>query len=609
MIKTKPQKIFYEDEFKGKRVFLAHEYLDEHENIFPSVQKMVSALYGGGAIREKAIVFCPHCGAGAREEDWRFKQKSARNTLHTGQCPNCGERIQLRFRHEFTAMDALEYHEGQCDYIAEYISSKTTYRIPKELEWWPVDDGKLTFQAIDTVVSAVTTMGNYFLKREHIQHRVIFNLKTGHCYTMQGLDTRGKKTKHSLQALRLMQCSLSTINTVLIPFQDDMMKIVLDEEKKYHESNLDIVHGKKGNYLIGDNVFTFGKLATLNYFFTMKPRDMVDFVTLNKEARFSRRKDSFSGNYPSLKLLSSRDEVNWLPKYMQKKSIRSRLLKRAIVFYLYKWLHKCGVKDINIMNRIVDSCIDKSSEDLIKIIYTFCDKEHFYTDFVKWCIVSRTPESIYALIVSLFKDTHASYDAANMYSLLRYSTALPDASHGNLKEVHDLLTDAYNKYRFGNLTIPYTPEEQALESSYQGFDFKLPVDTDTLYDIGTKLNICVGSYGRRAVRKDCTIVTMSKEDKYIACIELRQIGNQLKMYQLKSRFNHTVKEIEPVTEWATNNDILVDCYDYQNAVNHTVNGFDNQEVDYHVDNPRLVGAGAARVAPPFPFEDDGNLPF
>jgi hypothetical protein len=283
---------------------------------------------------------------------------------------------------------------------------------------------------------------------------------------------------------------------------------------------------------------------------------------------------------------------------MQKRSIRHRLNKRAVTFYVYKWLYACGIRDVNVMNSIVDEYIDKYSGargegsfyrkdfySLTQFILGVCF-ERSATKFLKWAMRGRTPESIKSFIMG-FDSTYLLCDGARMFKELEGVLPVDFDRSGSVKDIHDRLSALLAQHRFGNRVIKYTPIELQLAGNCGDFTFELPKDTDSLYEIGKALRICVGSYGADAFHKRCIIVTMNKDDKYVACIELRKKKNGLQMYQLKGKFNHTVTEVGPVTEWALANNINLDCYDYQHAINHETNQFDGRNVDYHVVNPRL----------------------
>ena len=279
------------------------------------------------------------------------------------------------------------------------------------------------------------------------------------------------------------------------------------------------------------------------------------------------------------------NSFDMLPKYMQKKSIKQRLRKNITMTAVYRWLYKFGIKDINIMNNIVDEISPKAFRQMQS---NMCDPTENLLPFIHWLLEGRNAESIKAIIINAFENDYHLRDSARMYAQALAAGVTTIDNSGNIREIHDRIMHEYNRMRFRNRVISYDKTEKRFEQTVDDYQFILAEDTDRLYDIGNNLRICVGSYGENAVAKRCTIITMQKDNNYVACIELRKQQGQWYMNQLKAKFNHTVQEIEPVIKWVESTGIKVDtCSDYTYAVNHKRNGFDDREHDYHVDNPRL----------------------
>jgi hypothetical protein len=96
----------------------------------------------------------------------------------------------------------------------------------------------------------------------------------------------------------------------------------------------------------------------------------------------------------------------------------------------------------------------------------------------------------------------------------------------------------------------------------------------------------------------------------VACIELHVANKKAYMRQLKSKYNHTVTEIEPIVEWVKITGINPDCYDYHSAVEHEVGRYDTVNRDYHVENPRFVnGVDVDDGINWEPDDADAELPF
>jgi hypothetical protein len=75
------------------------------------------------------------------------------------------------------------------------------------------------------------------------------------------------------------------------------------------------------------------------------------------------------------------------------------------------------------------------------------------------------------------------------------------------------------------------------------------------------MSICVGSYTENVARRDCMIVYMTENDKYVGCIEIRPNG---KIIQVKAQHNNVFIG-EMLTAFKKYVDIVglstIDCYD------------------------------------------------
>ena len=618
MVNTKPFIIDYSQ----TRVLIGCEFVDSKGEIFKSTKEMREKA-GRGDYKVNFIVFCPACGAGNRQDVWGFPRTSGKRklTVHKGQCPNCGERLSLKYCDDFDDISVVSCSVDNGPIAVAHISGRNPAYFASHLKWWDVEDGKLSIEAVYNLYFNRTMYGRYWTQREVLRYRYVFNLKTGQSYMMRGVDAKGNPSKHTGQIRRLQTYTFHSFYNVPSEMRPDFIRVVLDALREYKgvgysaEMQDDTASIKQVYTSCGHHI-NFDNLCWLNYFSGMKESDIHDMLEF-ASYRVQKKSRKYFRN---LIALSKDNEVEWLPKYMQKRSIRRRLNKRAIAFYLYRWLYASGIRDINIMNSIVDNYIDvvldktspcqrpssfKASGEsypLSEVVVHWCldpmQREHA---FLRWVSQGRSAESICQFVKSIFVRGNARTlfkDSARMFSTLPES-ARPE-NVGNLKELHDALSVADRKIRFGNREIEYTDVEKALEMDCGEYSFRLPKDTDSLYNIGKALSICVGSYGRDALAKRCTIMTMQKADKYVACIELRVSKKNVHMVQLKSRFNHTVQEIEPVIKWVANANVDPQCSDYFNAVERKTGGFDQYERDYHVENPRFVGRNVQG-----PFEDDG----
>ena len=606
MVNVKPFVI----EYTHNLVFTGCEFAKKDGSVFSSLKEMKKHT-GVNDFESYEILFCPSCQSGHRMVTWGFPEAKGRYSKKKGCCPNCGERITLAYEYRYENLKVVDSTSFGRNVEIKHAGGSNPAIETKALKWWPVEDGKLAIEVVTALYFSRTMYGKYWLEKELLRHRYIFNFKTGQAYMMTGVDRDGKVSKYSLQSRRLQNYTFSMCPGIPSDMREDFVRIVLDalkqekgiESQYIAEAEEDGLPWRTNEWRIAGQSVGIHNLNQLNYFSDMKVGDITDMLT------FSWHDSKEKRNLRNLITLSQ-GEVEWLPKYMQKRSIRNRLNKRAIAYYMYRWLYKCGVRDVNVMNGIVDTYIDMRSysstsvaeENMMparpmnRVVCAYClNHSPEAVAFVKWAIKGRNAESARSFITSILNaDDFLFSDCVRMLKYLPKDYR-PERAIGNLREIHDELVVLDRKWRFGNRPIDYTDIERALEVDCGEYSFRLAKDTDSLYDIGKKMGICVGSYGREAVAKNCTILTMQKADKYIACIELRVRKKHAAMVQLKSRFNHTVSEIEPVVEWVNITGVDPNCSDYQYAINHKKSGFDSRNHDYHVENPRLADLEDRRV--------------
>lgn len=611
MEKQKPSQIF---EHKNTEVLLCStEHLDVDGNIFKSTKSLVDALTKR-ATRDVSIVFCPECEEGAQINDWlparktKLKDKNSPTSYRgTIECPHCGHKIhdiswtveptfiarEIKSEHNYE--DELPFDVADMEYITDcehpaifldryqnknlncvYCTNAGAVSLKTVLKVWPVSDDKLAMEWSAKYASPKTSYGKYWLQKSTERYRFVFNLKTGHSYIMQGIDAFGKPIKNNLINSRINQITLSGNNHRLhFGFPDEIKDVVLTALEEYH--------GFRNNAARAINSkCSIGEVAQLNYFYNIPECHLpylIDFCYYGGTNASSKRM------VHDMKKALLANSFNVFPKYMQKRSIKKRLRKNITLSAVYRWLHKCNITDINVMNNIVDNM----SNSVFRNMHSnMCgDDSAQLVEFIKWVVKGRNADSVKTIIVNAFDNNYYLSDSARMLKQILAANIEVDNS-GNIKEIHDRIMHEYNKMRFRNRTITYEKSEQNFEQTVDDYQFVLAEDTDRLYDIGNTLRICVGSYGERAVAKRCTIVTMQKDNQYVACIELYKNQGHWYMNQLKAKFNHTVKEIEPVTKWVASTGIVAEsCPDYQRAITHSTSSFDGDERDYHVDNPRF----------------------
>jgi hypothetical protein len=132
---------------------------------------------------------------------------------------------------------------------------------------------------------------------------------------------------------------------------------------------------------------------------------------------------------------------------------------------------------------------------------------------------------------------------------------------GDIKKLHDHLSLDLDKLQKENQKIPYSDEERKLEKTFnKNKSLILAPDTHYLVEVGTRMRICVGSYGEDAISKDCDILVLKENNEPVVCIEVRN----RRLIQAKMKFNYppTKEYKKEIIEWCKEKEIKYEnCYD------------------------------------------------
>ncbi|EJR28898.1 PcfJ domain-containing protein [Bacillus mycoides] len=115
----------------------------------------------------------------------------------------------------------------------------------------------------------------------------------------------------------------------------------------------------------------------------------------------------------------------------------------------------------------------------------------------------------------------------------------------DLEKLHDLLASDLNKLEMEYEEIMYSKEEiMKFETETKNHRFLLATSNHHLIEVGTQLNICVGSYAPEAIDKGLYIVLMEdkEQEKVTHCLELHCKGKQWSLVQAKGKYNDVPSE-------------------------------------------------------------------
>lgn len=160
-------------------------------------------------------------------------------------------------------------------------------------------------------------------------------------------------------------------------------------------------------------------------------------------------------------------------------------------------------------------------------------------------------------------------DAANMYfGLNRQQRKEFWSMKIKARDVHDTLMALNKKSRIENIPVQNGKRYDALAGTVDGYEFSLPKETHELVDVGTILHNCVATYANRVVGGETAIVTVKKDNKLLACIEVVpkfKAGRFNEIHQAKifgnDRASRDAELNNAIIDWADKTNLFIHCHD------------------------------------------------
>ena len=535
------EKIIYADDI-CRQTFLVSEFLKKDGSYHSSVKEMLKDRLRN---KENYVLFCPECGEGSRVSDYSFGP-SGILFLHDikGRCPKCGK-----------GLTGSGYHDGDIDQCrplslngAEVIATASRgVLVPGKVSCRRSED-RIVIGVWQTKVSALCSFGRYYLKKSSIYSRIVFNLRSGLTYVMSPLSKENAKSGRRISSMSFA-CRAPW---PVLPQQYAPICSFLDscfpEASFASGRKQSLTPYSRANYL--KDLSAPDRLAVL--------KCTEGLPEISKELSQSIRK---------IKKAASEKDFSCLPGYVQKKSVKRRLSKNICLFLLYRWLFRAGVRDVNVQNAVADEALkDGSPADIISRALQFSSEENL--DFVKWASKGRNAKSLKSLLKDILggESMDICQDSSDMLDCYEDRGIRELENCGSLKEIHGRLMRFERQICSPNRKISYDEDEIKLEEELDGYSFRLAENTDALHSIADEMDICVSAYANAAVNKVCTIMTMEKGGRRLACMELRKKDGTFAMVQLKAKYNGPVKETSPVRKWAEKHGIRTEnCEDLREA--------------------------------------------
>lgn len=398
------------------------------------------------------------------------------------------------------------------------------------------------------------------LQQAHLATMVVFNIATGQSYMFEPRYKGSAKRWRHYNGPRLRNISISSYASPMtfnLDFKDkkiielaELLQKKLSKKLGYQVKSLFDYYDELpsdsqrvynitvlANYVRMPNMnpFEFNMFISQNRFHYKKPEHFNKCLRAAKPDSPNPIKDlilGFKGPYTKSMAKLVREDMN-----------------RLVLFDTYS-----AIKDINNLRKII-FWIDLNSYSLLaedKSLKTFIK------DMLK--IMSET-----VLVNKIIKSQeYIVTDTAMMYQeiILRNPDYVVDPRQ-SIQEMHDIFTLDYNKLRHKNAPITYKEKDFELEGDYGGLEFRLAKDTLELVNTGTIMNICVGSYDNRALRRDCGIVIAYADEEPILCIELSSDFRHVLQVKAKRNAKPIGNLYKAASAWIEDHELIIQTYDME----------------------------------------------
>lgn len=232
------------------------------------------------------------------------------------------------------------------------------------------------------------------------------------------------------------------------------------------------------------------------------------------------------------------------------RTLRKEFVEEPSVLFYYVKFWEMGFRDKNFFNYIFSEIkklglaqsflqAEKDDFEYLKCtspvalgdsgLFAFFFEHRNLANLKFFCDLSiplRGEKATYAALSRENISIYCMYDTLRMfheaYEYLSESERKKILQEGMTLRNHDMLAKIIARNANKNIDFKWTKEQFALEGNVNGYDFILPKDYYTLIDLGTEMHNCVASYKRLILDQTSTIVAVTKDGAYSACIEIRK---------------------------------------------------------------------------------------
>lgn len=506
----------------------------------------------------------------AKIDDYRYNHYQY-HSKGIGVCPSCGytfnsQSDMLWLQHNLSP-DSMNIHS---------------------MKIFDVKEGKLVASIFTTFYFPCTKSGQIAVVP--VRYRLVFNVETGCSFALEGRTLNNKHPKFDPSpAINNITFSVERSSDSYNPWGQifNHKEIICSLAKE-----LIRVRGGRPEQLTKTGDFsdtTFTMLTTFNYM----PYFSFDFYTMASKIIFEcpygrNPRDRMAYRFKTIREKFETHDAEIFSKFLfkgtktsPKKAIKKMIFANPLLSDYYKFLSKVGFKNQDVVLNFISNKQEHLFYLMKEIEYSNTEEGKAAFKFLKKILKLKGEAQALKYLTSCSSENLRGIiiDTALMFVTFEKRKMMKnDYLKGTINQTHNVLARDFVKIRKLNCPIEYSKKEKELNDEIDGYTFTLAKDTYELIDIGQEMGICVGSYGDKAVRKDCIIVKMMQGDKYVGCIELAP--NIIDLRQAKACFNNVLQEnkAEALKKWVKKHKISgTDCYDYRHILDGKIS-YDKNEI-------------------------------
>ena len=456
----------------------------------------------------------------------------------------------IRYNEETICIDKINI-------ICQFFNMRHETKISQNIFY---DKGKIAFSEI--ILQRLATENGLISKS--INKKIVMNIKTGKTYKLNDYDLNTRKKvnlkRSPFMCLSLWSLMASPMIYSLNLKKEDVNKIgeIIQKEAGNDAIPFDqYIKNCKSDYNSDYNFFKYLVAYNTNPYVPYSV--LYNMYLIKSDAKIEKNNSHRCFNKKfTCKTVRNKNVVEEMTKFLttegyNKKFINFKLNSNRATTYL---------RDKEVYDEILALTTIKDKNNKWKMINAY-----FTNDFGSMAMQDFFESKLYNDLLIAHNENNvinAIIKVQDVYELLRITRSyeyikqtMPEyklPKRLRLKEICGTVELDYKKLRNNSYEYSYNTEiKELLNKTINGYKFTLATTSDELVTVGSKMSICVGEYTTNVAKKQCMIVYVTKEDKYVGCIEIQPENGAIIQAKAQHNEHFTGELLQAFNEYARTN--------------------------------------------------------